>query len=446
MKDALPGKVLAWYGDDFTGSTDVLEMLSLHGLPAVLFLDEPDAETAARFAGYRAFGLAGSSRSRSPEWMEENLPAVFHWMAGLGAPVRHYKVCSTFDSSSGTGSIGKAMDIGRRVLRGGWTPILVGAPALRRYTAFGHLFAAAGDAVHRIDRHPAMSGHPVTPMHEADLRLHLAKQTAAQIGLLSFAELKSAEAHARIESFARSRVDAVLIDVLDAETLREAGRLLWAEAERRPLFIVGSSGVEHALAAWWKAGGLYEAPMHEPDIEAADRVLALSGSCAPQTAEQIAFAAANGFAMVRLDPLALAGGDGREQAAESAIRAAVSALKQGRSVVLYSAAGPGSQLPRETADRAGFREDLARASGRVLATVLDQTGVRRIVVAGGDTSSHAGAMLGIQALTFLDSLAPGAPLCRTWSRRPARDGLEIVFKGGQCGNADFFLKALRTKD
>ena len=56
-------------------------------------------------------------------------------------------------------------------------PLVVGAPQLKRYTFAGHLFAAYQGEVYRIDRHPVMSRHPVTPMAEADLRLHLAQQT-----------------------------------------------------------------------------------------------------------------------------------------------------------------------------------------------------------------------------------------------------------------------------
>jgi uncharacterized protein YgbK (DUF1537 family) len=67
-------------------------------------------------------------------------------------------------------------------------------------------------------------------------------------------------------------------------------------------------------------------------------------------------------------------------------------------------------------------------------------------VAGGDTSSHAGQQLGIDALTFVSHLAPGAPLCRAWSQIPGRQGLEIVFKGGQCGKEDFFELVLNGRN
>ncbi len=427
-----PDKFLAWYGDDFTGSTDVMEMLSLHGLRAVLFLERPDARLLSRFAGYHAFGLAGSSRSRSPEWMEAELPSAFGFLKALGTPLLHYKVCSTFDSSPAVGSIGRAMEIGQRVMGSRWVPIVAGAPAMSRFTFFGHLFASNSGEVFRIDRHPTMSRHPVTPMDEADLRLHLAKQTERRIGLMSFRDVVATDAAARLAQ-AKADNDAVLFDVIDAATLAGTGRLIWAEAERAPLFVVGSSGVEHALAAGWGAQALAN-----PSHVAVERLLVLSGSCSPITSAQIAVAVSKGFAAVRLDPLGLGNGD--SEAVRRPAEEAIAAWRTGRSVVMYSAGHDTEPLARDVAARPGFRESLGELSGRALCAVLDACpDVKRVVVAGGDTSSWAGSLLGVQALTFVCSLAPGAPLCRAWSNEARRDGIEIVFKGGQCGTPEFFL-------
>ncbi|MBL8209542.1 MAG: four-carbon acid sugar kinase family protein [Bryobacterales bacterium] len=425
--------VLAWYGDDFTGSTDVMEMLSLHGRSAVLFLERPDARLLARFASYQAFGLAGSSRSRSPEWMDAELPLAFGFLKALGTPLLHYKVCSTFDSSPQVGSIGRAMEIGQRVTGSRWVPIVAGAPAMSRFTFFGHLFAANAGEVFRIDRHPTMSRHPVTPMDEADLRVHLAKQTARRIGLMSFRDVVAADAAERLSQASQNH-DAVLFDVIDAATLAGTGRLLWDQAQQAPLFVVGSSGVEHALAAGWGAQA-----MPNPANVPVSQVLVLSGSCSPMTSAQIATAVANGFAAVRLDPVALGNGD--RDAMQRAVAEAIAAWRAGRSVVMYSAGHDAVQLDRDISGRPGFRESLGELSGRALCAVLDACPeVRRVVVAGGDTSSWAGSLLGVQALTFVCSLAPGAPLCRAWSNDAQRDGIEIVFKGGQCGAPEFFLQ------
>ena len=106
------GPLVAWYGDDFTGCGAVMETLEKGGVPSVLFLQVPDAALLARFAGRRAVGVAGDARSRDPAWMAAHLPGIFAALRGLGAPLLHYKLCSTFDSAPHVGSIGKAAELG----------------------------------------------------------------------------------------------------------------------------------------------------------------------------------------------------------------------------------------------------------------------------------------------------------------------------------------------
>ncbi|MEY2952776.1 MAG: hypothetical protein RLZZ401_863, partial [Pseudomonadota bacterium] len=136
------GPLLAYYGDDFTGSTDVMEAFTAAGVPTVLFLRPPGAAALAHFAQARCVGLASVARSQSPAWMARELPAAFASLKAFGAPLLQYKVCSTFDSSPHTGSIGNAIDIGAPMMPGRWSPMVVGAPRLKRYQAFGNLFAA----------------------------------------------------------------------------------------------------------------------------------------------------------------------------------------------------------------------------------------------------------------------------------------------------------------
>ena len=195
----MPELLLSYYGDDLTGSTDVMEALASRGLPTVLFVQAPTPAQRAKFAEARAIGLAGASRSEGPAWMDEHLIKAFAWLKSLGAVYCHYKVCSTFDSSPTVGSIGRALDIGARVFGGDFAPLVVGAPQLKRYTAFGHLFAAYQGQIYRIDRHPVMARHPVTPMDEADLRLHLGRQTNKRIGLVDVAALAGEGVDPRVD-------------------------------------------------------------------------------------------------------------------------------------------------------------------------------------------------------------------------------------------------------
>src|SRR3954465_13107668 len=126
---ALPdGPVLTFYGDDFTGSSAVMEVTAFAGLPTVLFLNPPTPEQLAQFADRRVIGIAGIGRSQSPAWMDRHLPPVFELLRPLAAPVTHYKGCPTFHSAPHVGSIGRAIDIGTPILGGAWKPVVVGDP------------------------------------------------------------------------------------------------------------------------------------------------------------------------------------------------------------------------------------------------------------------------------------------------------------------------------
>src|SRR4051794_38175807 len=142
--DNAPDLLIGFYGDDFTGSTDAMESLTLAGARAALFIDPPDAGRLARYPGLRAVGVAGLTRSMPPGEMEAVLRPAFGRLKALGPRVVHYKVCSTFDSSPRVGSIGRVIDVGTEVFGGRFVPLVVGAPGLGRYCIFGNLFAQYG--------------------------------------------------------------------------------------------------------------------------------------------------------------------------------------------------------------------------------------------------------------------------------------------------------------
>jgi uncharacterized protein YgbK (DUF1537 family) len=411
----------AWYGDDFTGSTDVLEALALHGIKAVLFTRTPDARALAAFSDCRAVGIAGESRSRGPAWMSRNLPAIFRAMRRLGAPVNHYKVCSTFDSSPRVGSIGRAMELGRTVFRSGIVPVVVGAPHLGRAVVFGNLFAEADRIWYRIDRHPTMRHHPVTPMNEADLRLHLARQAKLIMGLVDLTAFQSHTAQKHWQNHVDARAGAVVFDGFSDAMLEETARILWVRAAQRAVFAVGSSGLTHGLLHHWRSIGLIGPAQALHSASPVDRLLVLSGSCSPVTARQIHRAKQMGFAAWRLE------GMGPWSATTAK---AHEALRSGRSVVLYTALGP------KTLDEK-HGEKFGAALGVLLRELVLSSGVRRVLVAGGDTATHSVKQLGLGALTFAAPLVAGVPLCRA-SATSQLDGLELALKGGQMGPEDFF--------
>lgn len=419
--------LISYYGDDFTGSTDVMEALASNGVDTVLFLRVPDATLLSRFAGARAFGLAGTSRSETPDWMDIHLREAFDWLKTLDAELCHYKVCSTFDSAPHVGNIGRAIEIGRQVFETTTVPLIVGAPQIRRYTAFGELFAAYQGRNYRIDRHPVMSRHPVTPMDEANLLLHLARQTA-----LTTAHIDNV---ALLADPALEAADILLLDVLDHATQAAAGKMLWERLRAGNRFVCGSSGVEYALISAWHEVGLVGEKPDFPAAEPVDRIAVVSGSVSPTTERQIRHALANGFEGIAIDPLALSGA-AAETAIAEAVEAGLRVLETGRSVVLYTALGPAADRGGELGS--GDRHRLGRALGRIQSELVARAGLTRAVVAGGDTSSHALGEMGISALTLKMPLpqTPGSPLCTVHGG--ASDGLQLALKGGQVGGDDYF--------
>jgi 3-oxoisoapionate kinase len=453
--------LLSYYGDDFTGSTDALEALSLAGVRTVLFLRPPSATARQAFAGVRAVGLAGTGRSLSPQAMDRELRPLFAELHSLGAPVTHYKTCSTFDSSPEIGSIGRAIDIGAEVFAAPFVPLLVGVPKFGRYCVFGNLFARAGisaqSEAYRLDRHPTMSRHPVTPMNESDLRLHLARQTSKRVALFDVLQYeREPEARAaRLTELISEDGDVVLFDLLVPAQLAMVGRLIWEHAaSTTPLFAVGSSGVQYALAAHWRAEELIGPAQPFAALEPAGQVLAVSGSCSPVTERQLRQADAGDYQVIALDTPALIDPLRSEPAQDAAVAQARNALAAGRSVILHSCLGPQDPRIPATAEALAARgytpqegrlhggEVLGGAIGRTLRTLLSDARIRRVVVAGGDTSGYVAAALGIEALEMIAPLAPGGPLCRAYAPASPFDGLEIAFKGGQVGLADYFATAL----
>jgi 3-oxoisoapionate kinase len=443
MTEGLPeGLLVACYGDDFTGSAAVMEVMAFAGLPAALFLDLPTPERLARFPGLRALIVAGTARTHAPEWMEAHLPRLFDGLARTGAPLVHYKVCSTLDSAPEVGSIGRATEIALRTRPAPWVPVLLAAPAIRRYQCFGHLFAAAPGGVFRLDRHPVMARHPVTPMTEADVARHLSYQTDLPIALLDLEALRE-DAPGRLAALRAGGARLVCLDTVDEDDLARCGALIWA-ARGPDAFCVGSQGIEYALIAHWvRSGALVPVPP-PPGIGRSGGMVTVSGSVSPVTAAQIDWALAHGFHGIAADPGALVALD--PQAEAHAVAACRAALTEGRDPLVHTARGPDDARVARLAEVravAGIDAETANARigaalGCILARVVKETGVRRAVISGGDTSGHACRELGLFALTALAPTIPGAAIFRAHCDAPAFDGLELALKGGQMGGEDYF--------
>lgn len=416
---------VGWYGDDFTGATDTLATWAERGYRALLFLKPPTEAQLAAAGPLDAIGLAGATRSMAPDQAAVELDKAGCLFAALDVELLHYKCCSTFDSAPDVGSIGVAVKTLRRHFSNPFVPIVGGQPNLGRYCLFGNLFAAAGTGgmVHRIDRHPTMSVHPVTPMAEADLRRHLAAQGLERIALIDYRALQSDGIDAGLEACMSAGSDSVLFDVADEADLAVIGRLISTRLPAGPILAVGASSVARALASALPASEAAGAPA--PLQRREGPVLALVGSLSPVTRAQVD--ASIGYQRIDVDAARLVGD--AAWAAEIAAQAGAQ-LARGHVMLVTDAA------------RSGQMERVAAATGQLLKGVLALAQPSRVVVAGGDTSSHAVAALDVWGLSYRAPMVPGAPLCRIHSDDPRLDGLDIILKGGQMGPVSFFTDVL----
>ena len=290
-------------------------------------------------------------------------------------------------------------------------------------------------------------------MTEADLRVHLAKQTRKSIGLVDILKFDLPEHKARTAlDEILSGAEVVLFDALTHDHLRRIGMLLERSASsRRPLFSVGSSGIETALAAAFgkRSSRRESAPSKLRGglsglTSAATNILVGSGSCSPVTSGQIAWALKHGFAEVALDVAALVNARAAAKEILRAVEATAQLLQASRSVIVHSTkSGPDRRIAAKLKGRTA--EVLGSALGKVLRGAVAQSSVRRICIAGGDTSSYAARAMGIEALAMIAPLTPGAPLCRAFAPNSPADGLEVVFKGGQVGAENYFEIVKRGK-
>tara|TARA_R110002124_G_scaffold283434_2_gene459426 strand:+ start:2394 stop:3773 length:1380 start_codon:yes stop_codon:yes gene_type:complete len=449
--------LLAFYGDDFTGSTDALEFLTLAGVKTVLFLKMPEQKDLDKFEGIQAIGLAGKSRSMSPSEMETELVPAFKNLNSFKPAHFHYKVCSTFDSAPHVGNIGKAIEIGSEVFNQKTVMISPAAPHLGRYCVFGNLFAKMGTfgngEVYRIDRHPSMSKHPVTPATEGDLTVHLANQTSKTIGLVNLTVIEKGK-QSVLEEVQNNTKDILFFDGFNKEHLQVIGIVFHHLAKNKTVFSVGSSGIEMALGLAWKQEKIISEPEAFKPLGEVGPILVLSGSCSPVSAKQIEYALENGFEQIALESKAV-NVQYHSEIIKNSVAIVVENFKNGKSTVIHTSIGPNDTRIRETElyfKNQGLNEDAIQKQcskiygniiGQITKKVVSEINIKRIVFAGGDTSSYAASELNISALEMIAPLAPGAPLCKAISDDEYVNGLELNFKGGQVGTDNYFIKVLK---
>jgi uncharacterized protein YgbK (DUF1537 family) len=414
--------LLGCIADDFTGATDLAGMLVKHGMRTVQVIGvpqgaPPEADAIVVALKIRTAPVASAVGQAS---------AAFDWLAAAGAEKFFWKYCSTFDSTD-LGNIGPVADMLTARTGAAIVPFCPAFPANGRSVFQGHLFVGTC-----LLNESGMENHPLTPMRDPDLVRVLGRQTTHGVGLAPYAAVSQGPAAIRA-AFTRLADQGrryAICDAIAEQHLIDLG----AACDLLPL-VTGGSGMAMGLPALFRAQDKLA-----PDVaaDALPRVAGpgavVSGSCSRQTLFQIGTAQAR-MAHFALDPLAYSSA---AQAADAALAWASDKMMP----VLIAASAPPETVAKiqERMGREVAGQFIESALAEIAAGLVSR-GVRRLVVAGGETSGAVVQRLGVSHLRIGPEIDPGVP----WTHAPAdgdRPEMLLALKSGNFGGRDFFANAL----
>ena len=404
--------------DDFTGGSDVAAALRRSGLSVALLFDVPDPE--APVPDVDAVVIALKTRTVPAAEAVETSLAALAWLQAHGVERVYFKYCSTFDSTD-DGNIGPVADALLDALGESTTIVCPASPEHGRTMYLGHLFVGG-----RLLSESSMRHHPLTPMTDPDIVRVLGRQTAGQVASVSLpVYARGADAvTVAIKEHEAAGVRHVVTDAVTEDDLRTV-----AEGAGSIRLLTGGAGLAGALGS--VIARTAGTPVPASELPAGPSVV-LAGSCSAATLAQVA-RATEVMPSYRLDP-AVTPDPG--QMLKGATDWLASQLAKGHDgpVIIYSSAGPEDRERARAAMGPDTSEHLELTLGNLARTAVNN-GVRRVVVAGGETSGAVVQALGVRSVVIDHEADRGVPWCLT------SDGVALLLKSGNFGTEDLLVRA-----
>lgn len=406
--------LLGCIADDFTGATDLAGTLVKSGMSAVQLIGVPKGDMPPVEADCAVVAL--KSRTIPPaEAIAQSLEAL-EWLRNQGCRQFFFKYCSTFDSTD-DGNIGPVADALMAALETDFTIFCPAFPANGRTIFKGYLFA--GDV---LLNESGMQDHPLTPMSDPNLVRVLQRQTASKVGLVDYKTI-SAGTDAVQAAFAELRASGVrmcVVDAVDEDDLMTIGTAVNGLA-----LITGGSGIGIGLPDNFRKDGSLVAVGTADALPKIDGHAAIiSGSCSRATQGQVANFMKNNAAF-QIEPLKLAAG---QDVAAEALAWALPRIADGP-VLIYSTDQPGEV---EAVQKAVGRDNAGNMVEQALARIAEglvEAGVRKLIVAGGETSGAVVNQLGVSGLRIGPEIDPGVP----WTVSLGDPRIALALKSGNFG-------------
>ncbi|MFN0318179.1 MAG: 3-oxo-tetronate kinase [Burkholderiales bacterium] len=417
--------LLGCIADDFTGATDLANTLVKAGMRTIQLLGVPSPSLKVPPAD--ALIVALKSRGNPAAEAVRMSLAALRCLQERGTKQFYFKYCSTFDSTD-QGNIGPVADALLDALGESFTVFNPAFPTNKRTVYKGYLFV--GD---ELLSESGMRHHPLTPMTDPSLVRVLQRQTPHKVGLVANGAIARGAASVR-DAFAQLREGGIRHAILDS--LSDEDLMVLGEACAGLRLVTGGSGMAMGLPANFIKQGMLQPgqPSALPKVKGPTAVLA--GSCSVATQAQVAYMRQQ-HETFNIDPLRLAAG---EDVAGEALKWADSRLSE-KPILFYSTAAP--ELVKDVQERVGRDHAgglVEQAMGHI-AKGLVTRGVRRLVVAGGETSGAVASALGVQGLYIGPEIDPGVP----WTFSIGEPSLALALKSGNFGSQDFFTKVFHMQ-
>jgi len=399
--------------DDFTGATDLATTLRRRGMTAAVVIEDQPVD-AENLAGLDAVVVALKSRTAPVDVAVADSLDALERVIGWGAERVYFKYCSTFDSTD-SGNIGPVLDAFRDRLGVDRTIVVPAFPANGRTVENG-LLSVNGELL----ENSSMRHHPLTPMTKSRLSEILAPQTDATITEIPLATVRSG-AESLHAAIAAAPAGYLVVDATADDDLRT---IALASSDLR--LISGGAGLAIGLES-----PATSAPDDFPHF--AGRRLVVCGSASATTRAQIADAATrHPTRKVDVDE-AVTDPSGEVRAIVDWVRS----LGADDVPVVYSVGELGDVLPGEAGVVAAAAVE--RVLSAVVAALVSDGTVDRVIVAGGETSGAVVKALGVALLTIGPALAPG--VCWSAAQTDAARDVALVLKSGNFGAVDLFSSA-----
>jgi uncharacterized protein YgbK (DUF1537 family) len=417
---------LGCIADDYTGASDLANTLTRCGLRTVQTIGVPASDLA--LPEVDAVVVSLKSRSIEAGLAVTRSRAAEKWMRSRGASHVLFKICSTFDSTD-AGNIGPVMDALRADSADAIVLVTPAFPETGRTVYQGNLFVGSVP----LNESP-LKDHPLNPMHDSNLVRVLARQSKTKVGLVDLADIARGPdaVRARLSDLATKGFGAAIADAVFARDLETIGAVA---LDHR--LSVGASGIGLGLTRALVASGRVKPiePSAIADAPVGGAAACLAGSCSQATLQQIANAERK-MPVLHLDSEKVVTG---ETEAQRALGWANEHLGKGP-ILIASSATPdqvAALQARHGRDAAGHAIEQAMAD---IAQGLVLSGVRRLVVAGGETSGAVVDRLGIPGFLVGAEIAAGVPVLRAVG---AKEGaMLLALKSGNFGGPEFFSNAL----